>query len=84
MDFLAPLPRDPSVRAANHAEAERQRKAKEDKRKKKKQKLRAWERGEETNSDDDDDEEEDDEVVDDTKRGALESEDMLTGTRSSL
>ena len=46
--------------------------------------MRAWERGEETDSDDDDDEEEDDEVVDDTKHDGLESEDMLTGTRSSL
>ena len=46
--------------------------------------MRAWERGEETDSDDDDDEEEDDEVVDDTECDGLESEDMLTGTRSSL
>ena len=46
--------------------------------------MRAWERGEETDSDDDDDEEEDDEVVDDTEHDGLETEDMLTGTHSSL
>ena len=34
MDLLALLPRDPFVRVANRAKAERQRKAKEDKRKK--------------------------------------------------
>ena len=34
-DLLAPLLRDLSMRAANHAKAKRQRKAKEDKRKKK-------------------------------------------------
>ena len=33
-DHPVPLPRDPTVRADNHAEAERQRKAKEDERKK--------------------------------------------------
>ena len=42
------------------------------------------ERGEETDSDDNDDEEDDDEVIDDTERDGLESEDMLTSTRSSL
>ena len=42
-DHPVPLPRDPTVRADNHAEAERQRKAKEDKRKKKQQKLLAQE-----------------------------------------
>ena len=35
MDHLAPLRRDSSVRAANHAKGERLRKAKEDQRKKK-------------------------------------------------
>ena len=34
MDLLALLPRDPSVRAMNYAEAERQRKVKGDERKK--------------------------------------------------
>ena len=43
MDHPAPLPRDLSVRATNHAEGEQLRKAKEDKRKKKQQKLQAWE-----------------------------------------
>ena len=33
-DHLVPLPRDPAMRAVNHTEAERQRKAKEDERKK--------------------------------------------------
>ena len=84
MDHPAPLSWDPSVRAANRAEAERQRKAKEDERKKRQQKLHVREQGEETDSDDDDDEEEDDEVVDDTECDGLESEDMLTGTHSSL
>ena len=43
----------------------------------------ARERGE--NTDSDDDEEDDDVVVDDLERGDdLESEDMLTGIRSSL
>ena len=39
MDHLAPLPRDLSVRAVNHAEGERLKKAKEDKRKKRQWKL---------------------------------------------
>jgi len=52
MDHLAPLPKDPSVMAANRAKDERWRKAKEDERRKKQQKLRAWERWEETDSDD--------------------------------
>ena len=73
------------MRAVDHAEAERQRKAKEDERKKKQQKLHAWERGEDTNSDDDDDEDDDDDkVVGDTERDDLESEDMLTGIHSFL
>ena len=46
--------------------------------------MRAWERGEDTDSDDDDDEEDDNEVVADTEWDDLESEDMLTGIRSSL
>ena len=33
-DHLAPLPRDPSMRAVNRAKAEQQRKTKEDERKK--------------------------------------------------
>ena len=41
MDHLAPLPRDSAVRAMNHAEGERLRKAKEEKKRKKQQKLRA-------------------------------------------
>ena len=41
MDHPALLPKDPSVTAANHAEAEWQRKAKEDERKKRQQKLLA-------------------------------------------
>ena len=56
MDHLAPLPRDSSVRVANHAEGEQLRKAKEDKRKKRQWKLQAWERGEDIDSNDDDDE----------------------------
>ena len=83
-DHPAPLPRDPSVRAANCAEVERQRKAKEDERKKRQRKLLVQERGEETDSDDYDEEEDDDEVVNDNDRDDLESEDMLIGTRSSL
>ena len=39
MDYLAPLPRDSSIRASNHAEGEWLRKAKEDKKRKKQQKL---------------------------------------------
>jgi len=39
MDHTAPLLRDSSMRAVNHAEGEHLRKAKEDKRKKKQQKL---------------------------------------------
>ena len=52
----------------------------------KQQKLRAWERGEDTNSDDDDnnDEEDDEEVVDDTERGDPESQDLLTADLSLL
>ena len=83
-DHPAPLPKDPSVTAANRAMAEWKRKAKEDKRRKKQQKLRAREHREETNSDDDDDEEEDDEVVVNTKWDDLESEDTLIGIHSSL
>ena len=41
MDHPAPLSRDSSERAANHAEGERLRKVKEDKRKKRQQKLQA-------------------------------------------
>ena len=41
MDLLAPLLRDPSMRAVNRAEAEWQRKVKEDKRKKRQWKLLA-------------------------------------------
>ena len=41
MDHPAPLPRDSAVRAANHAEGERLRKAKEDKKRKRQQKLQA-------------------------------------------
>ncbi|XP_066385202.1 high mobility group B protein 7-like [Miscanthus floridulus] len=78
MDHSALLPRDLSVRVANRTEGERLRKAKEDKRKKRQQKLRAWERGEDTDSDDDDDEEDDDEVVDDIEWDVLKSEDVLT------
>ena len=44
MDHLAPLSRELSVRAANHAEGERLRKAKEDKRKKS---SRSYRRGSE-------------------------------------
>ena len=40
MDHLAPLSRDSAMRAANHTEGERLRKAKEDKKRKKQQKLR--------------------------------------------
>jgi len=49
-------------------------------------KQQAQERGEETDSDndDDDDDEEDDEVVVDIEWGDLESEDVLTGTHSSM
>ena len=39
MDHLAPLLRDSSMRAVNHAAGERLRKAKDDKRKKKQWKL---------------------------------------------
>jgi len=66
---------------ANRTAAEWQKKTKEVKRKKKLQKLRAWERGEETDSDD---EEEDDEVVADIEWDDLGSEDTLTGTHSSM
>ena len=72
------------MRAANHTEGERFRKAKEDKRKKNQQKLQARERGEDTNSDNEDDDGDDDEVVNDIKWDDLENEDVLTGTSSSL
>ena len=42
-DLLAPLQRDPSMRAVNQAKGERLRKAKEDKRKKRQRKLQARE-----------------------------------------
>ena len=83
MDHLSLLPKDPSLMAANRAEAKWQRKAKEDKRREKQQKLRMWERGEEIDSDEDDDEEEE-EVVTDTKRDDLESKDTLIGIPSSM
>ena len=72
------------MRAVNHTDGERLRKAKEDKRKKRQQKLQAWERGEDTDSDDNGDEEDDDEVVNDIEWDDLESEDVLTGIGSSL
>ncbi|XP_066347672.1 uncharacterized protein [Miscanthus floridulus] len=84
MDHPASLPRDSSVRAANHAEGERLRKAKEDKRKKQQRKLQARERREDTDSDGDDDDGDDDEVVDDIEWDDLENEDVLTGIGSSL
>ena len=67
MDSPTPLPKDPLVVAVNRTMAEWEKKTKEVKRKKKQEKLRAWERGEETDSDDnyDDDNEDDDEVVTD-------------------
>ena len=75
---------DSSVRAVNHAEGERLRKAKEDKRKKKQWKWQARERGEDTNSDNDDDDGDDDEVVNNIEWDDLENEDVLTGIGSSL
>ena len=83
MDHPTPLPRDLTMRTANHAEGERLRKAKEDKKRKKQRKLQAWERGEDTNSDDDDDGD-DDEVADDIEWDNLENEDALIGIGSSL
>ena len=72
------------MRAVNHAEDERLRKAKEDKRKKKQRKLQAREQGEDTNNDDNDDDGDDDEVVDDIEWDNLENEDTLIGVGSSL
>jgi len=43
MDHLVPLPRDSTVRVANHAKGEQLRKAKEDNKTKKQRKLRARE-----------------------------------------
>ena len=83
MDHLAPLLRDSSVRAVNCAEGEWLRKVKEDKRKKRQRKLLAWEQGEDTNNNDNGDEEDDNEVEDDIEWDDLESEDVLTGIRSS-
>ena len=94
MDHPTPLPRDSTVRVANHVEGERLRKAKEDEKRKKQWKLQAWERGEDTNNDDDDDDDDDgddDEVMekeemiaDDIKWDNLENEDALIGIGSSL
>ena len=85
MDSPAPLPKDPLMATTNHTTAEWERKTKEFKRKKMLQKQQAREQGEETDSDDDDnDNEEYDEVVADIEWGNLGSEDVLTGTRSSL
>ena len=83
MDSSALLPKDPLVVATNCTTAEWERKTKEFKRKKMLQKQQARERGEETDSDDDDDDDEE-EVVIDTKWGDLGSEDVLTGTHSSM
>ena len=84
MEHLAPLPWDSSVRAANHAEGERLRKAKEDKKRKRQRKLQARERGEDTDNNDDDDDGDDDEVADDVEWNILENEDALIGIGSSL
>ena len=82
MDQPAPLPRDLSVRAVNHAKGEWLRKAKEDKKRKQQRKLQAREQGEDTDSDEDDGD--DDEVVDDIEWDNLEDEDALIGISSSL
>ena len=82
MDRVAPLSKDLFVATVNRTTAKWQKKMKEFKKKKKLQKLQAWERGEETDSDDDN--EEDDEVVTDIEWDDLGSEDVLTGTHSSM
>ena len=84
MDHPTPLTRDLYVRATNHAEDERLRKAKEDKRRKRQRKLQAWEWREDTDIDDDDDDGDDDEVADDVEWGFLENEDTLIGSGSPL
>ena len=61
------------MRAANHAEGERLRKAKEDKKWKRQRKLQVREWGEDTDSDDDDDDGDDDEVADDVEWDILEN-----------
>ena len=78
MDHPTPLTRDLYVRATNHAEDERLRKAKEDKRRKRQRKLQARERGKDIDNDDDD------EVADNVEWGILENEDVLTGSGSPL
>ena len=70
MDHPTSLPRDSTVRAANHTEGERLRKAKEDKKTKKQQMLWAWERGKDTDNNDDDDDGDDDEVMEEEETTA--------------
>ena len=84
MDHPAPLPRDSSMRAVNHAKGGRLRKVKEDKKRKRKRKLQVWEWGEDTDSNDDDDDGDDDEVADDIEWDILENEDALIGIGSFL
>ena len=84
MDHPVPLSRDSSMRAANHVEGERLRKAKEDKKRKRQRKLVVWEWGEDTDSDDDDDDGDDGEVANDVEWDILENEDVLIGISSSL
>ena len=84
MDHPVPLPRDSSVRAANHAKGKRLGKVNEDKKRKRQWKLQAWERAVDTDSDDDDDDGNDDEVADDVEWDILENEDALIDIGSSL
>ena len=72
------------MRAANHAEGERLRKAKEDKKRKRQRKLQAREWAEDTDNDDDDDDGDDIEVADNVEWDILENEDALIGIGSSL
>ena len=72
------------MRAVNHAEGERLRKAKEDKKRKRQWKLQAWEWEEDIDNDDDDDDGDDDKVANDIEWDILENEDALIGIGSSL